>query len=130
MSDDDFDWDAADVDIPHQARITVYTNPDGHIVIRQEGDWYRKDDPWIVVLPENAQRLVDAILALAEPVPATPLALPAPADRTAAERQRRYRKRHRNGSSVTGDRNDPVTPRNADSAQDRDEPGLFEGRST
>lgn len=118
MSDDDFDWDDADVDVPHQARITVYTNPDGHIVIRQEGDWYRKDDPWIVVLPENAQRLVDAILALAEPAPR--LALPAPGDRTAAERQRRYRERHRNGSTVTGDRNDSVT---------RNAPDMFEVRT-
>jgi hypothetical protein len=89
MTDDDFDWDAADVDIPHQARIAVYTNPAGHIVIRQDGDWYRKDDAWVVVLPENVRKLVDVLLALAEPEPA-PLALPAPT-RTGTERQRRHR---------------------------------------
>ena len=115
MSEPDFDWNDAGVDIPGQQPIAVYTNPEGHIVIRQDGDWYRKDDAWVVVLPENARRLADAILALAEPVPAPgPLALPAPADRTAAERQRRHRNAKRNGSTVT-----PTVTR-------RDAPELFE----
>ncbi|MDP2376100.1 hypothetical protein [Reyranella sp.] len=104
MSDDYFDWDGADIDVPHQARITVYTNPDDHIVIRQDGDWYRRDDAWIVVLPENVPRLVETLLTLASALARTEaaqLALPAPADRTAAERQRRHRERKRNGHTVT-----------------------------
>jgi hypothetical protein len=40
--------------IAHQA-IAVYANPGDTIVIRQDGDWYRKEDPWIVVRRENAR---------------------------------------------------------------------------
>jgi len=57
--------------------------------------------------------VVDAMLALVGPEVATQLILPAPADRTAAERQRRHRQRTRNGpcdrDTVTG----TVTPRDA-----------------
>lgn len=110
MSGDGFDWsNRDDVVVAHQGQIAVYTNPHEDIVIRQEGDWWRKDDAWIVVRPENARALAEAILALAEPVTPPQLALPAPADRTAAERQRRYRERKRNApcdrDSIT-----PVTP--------------------
>lgn len=101
--EDDFDWNeiADDIVVAHQAPIAVYTNPDEDIVIRQDGDWYRRDDAWIVVRRENARRLAEAILAFAEPeVAPAPLALPAPADRTAAERQRRYRERKRNGQDT------------------------------
>jgi hypothetical protein len=96
MSDDDFDWfDVADdkVVVAHQAPIAVYTNPDDDIVIRQDGDYYRKDDPWIVVRRENARALAEAILAFAEPAPAPQLALPAPM--SPAERAKRYRERKR-----------------------------------
>lgn len=124
MSDPDFDWNdvADDIVVAHQAPIAVYTNPDEDIVIRQDGDWYRRDDAWIVVRRENARRLAEAILAFAEPEPApAPLALPAPApaDRTAAERQRRHRERKRNGSTVTPTVTGAVTG---------DAPELFEVR--
>jgi hypothetical protein len=120
MSDDDFDWDDVDVVIPHQASIAVYINPHGDVVIRQDGDWYRRDDAWIVVRPENARRLAEAIMELAEPEALPRLALPAPADRTAAERQRRYRNAKRNGSTVT--------PTVTGSVTRRDAPELFEVR--
>jgi hypothetical protein len=93
---DDFDSSAYrdDVVIAHQAPIAVYTNPGDNIVIRQDGDWYRKEDPWIVGRRENARALAEAILAFAEPELApVPLALPAPM--TPAERTKRYRERKR-----------------------------------
>jgi hypothetical protein len=102
MSDDDFDWtDREDIVVAHQGQVAVYLNPDGDVVVRQEGDWWRKDDAWIVVRPENARQLAEAILALAHPDMAPRLALPAPADRTAAERQRRHRERKRHAHTVT-----------------------------
>jgi hypothetical protein len=93
MSDDDFDWFdvAANIVVAHQAPIAVYTNPDDDIVIRQDGDYYRKDDAWVVVRRENARALAEAILAFAEPAPQ--LALPAPM--SPAERAKRYRERKR-----------------------------------
>ncbi len=111
MSDeDDFNWSDSHnlVVVELQAPIAVYTNSDGEITIRQDGHSFCQYDSLIVVRPKNAQRLADAILALAETVPApAALALPAPADRTAADRQRRHRERKRNGEAVTVT---PVTP--------------------
>lgn len=93
---DDFDWtDRDDIVVAHQGQIAVYLNPDGDVCLRQEGDWWRKDDAWIVIRPENVRKLVDAMLALVEPE-AAPLALPAPM--TPAERAKRYRHRKRHGS--------------------------------
>lgn len=111
---DYFHWAGADIDIAHQAPIAVYTNADGDVVIRQDGDYYRKDDACIVVRPENARRLVDAILELAAPMEPAPLALSAPADRTAAERQRRCRERKRHDQRVTA----TVTQRDSNSGKD------------
>lgn len=118
----DFDWckDRDDLIVEEQAAIAVYTNPRGSIVIRQKGDLdpetYTYEDAWIVVEPRYAAELARAILALA-PQSVAPLALPAPADKTAAERQRRHRDRKRNGGdTVTGA---TVTP------CDRNGAGLF-----
>jgi len=123
MSAPDFDWhNDDDVVVQEQQAVAVYRNPRGCIVVRQKGDWYgHEDDVWIVIEPDRAGRVAHAILALVEPLPAPgPLSLPAPADRTAAERQRRHRAK-RNGpcdrDTVTGDRNGTVT---------RDAPELFE----
>lgn len=106
----DFDW-KADTVVGSQLAIAVYKNHDGDIVIRQEMAPYNDEDGFVFVRPENATYLAAALMALAEPDTAPQLALPAPADRTAAERQRRHRDRKRNGSvtpcdrdSVTGDR--------------------------
>ncbi len=115
MSNPGFDWDKDrdDLVIEEQAAIAVYLNPRGAIVIRQKGELdpetYDTVDSWIIVEPHYGAALARAIMALA-PQQGT-LALPAPGDRTAAERQRRHRERKRNGTvtpcdrdSVTGDR--------------------------
>jgi hypothetical protein len=97
----DFDWDeiADDVVVPEQAAIAVYTNPKGHIVIRQAGQYGPDEDQWIVVAPMHALALAQAIAhAAGDDLAASES--PAPKDRTAAERQRRYRARN-------------VTPRHA-----------------
>jgi hypothetical protein len=93
---DDFDWSIYRDDvIAHQAPITVYTNPGDNIVVRQDGDWYRKEEPWIVVRRENARALAEAILAFAEPEPApVPMALPAPMTPAKRAKRNRERKRH------------------------------------
>ena len=104
----DFDWykDRDDLVIEEQPATAVYRNPRGSIVIRQKGDLdpetYETVDSWIVVEPHYAAALARAIMALA-PQQSAPLALPAPGDKTAAERQRRHRERKRNGDdTVTG----------------------------
>lgn len=109
----DFDWhrDVA-VAVRHQPAIAVYRNSIGDITIRQRGDvdpeTYEENDAIVTVTRHNAAALARAILALADPAGAPPqLALPAPVDRTAAERQRRHRDRKRNGGAVTASR---VTP--------------------
>jgi len=113
QDDDDYlYWDREPVLIPVQMPVAVFSNKNGDVVIRQCGQWYHQNDPWIVLTPENARIVAGAISNLAAELmaPAAPLALPAPtpADRTAAERQRRYRERKRNGDTVTGS---TVTPR-------------------
>jgi hypothetical protein len=97
---DDFNWnDTDDIVVAFQERIAVYTNGDGDVVLRQDGHGYCRDDAWIVVRPENVRQLVEAMLALVGP-PEQPLALPAPTDKTAAERQRRHRERKRHGDDT------------------------------
>jgi hypothetical protein len=105
----DFDWytDEA-VAVRHQPAIAVYRNANGDVSIRQRGDidpgTFVENDVIVVVTQRNAAELARAILALAESDRATPqLALPAPADRTAADRQRRYRERKRNGDVTARD---------------------------
>ena len=108
-----FDWDKdrEDLVVEEQAAIAVYLNPRGSIVIRQKGErdpeTYDTVDSWIIVEPHYAAGLARAIMALA-PKETAPLALPAPGDRTAAERQRRHRERKRNGGVTPCDR-DSVT---------------------
>jgi hypothetical protein len=111
----DYDWNNdPDVVVPEQQAIAVFTNVHGRIAILQKADLHSDEDVVIVVNPENAAALARAILAHAtEPEQASRLALPAPADCTAAERQRRYRERHRNGSTVMVGRNDTVTDRDS-----------------
>jgi hypothetical protein len=112
---DSFGWhDPANVTVESQPAIAVYETARGNICIRQEAA-YPDEDVCILVRPENARRLVEAILALAGPEqePA-PLALAAPPDRTAAERQRRYRNAKRNGSTVTPDHDSDRDNRDGD----------------
>ncbi|MDP2333848.1 MAG: hypothetical protein Q8M19_24490 [Reyranella sp.] len=112
----DFDWyrDNAVV-VREQPAIAIYRNVYGDITIRQKGEIdpepLEVEDVVIVVLPQNARRLAEAILAVAAAIPAPgPLALPAPADRTAAERQRRHRAK-RNGPCNRDTVTDTVTRR-------------------
>lgn len=104
----DFDWGeiAEAVVIPEQAATAVYPNPQGQIVIRQEGRLGPDEDVWIVVAPEHAQVLAEAILRCAAEITSVAIgnAAQAPRDRTAAERMHRYRAKHRNDRNST-DRN-------------------------
>lgn len=100
--DREFDWraDAEDVVLPDQPATAVYVNPRGAVVIRQTVE--HDDDVWIIVQPSNAAALAKAILRAAGLTEDALEASPAPKDRTAAERQRRYRARqHRDGDGVT-----------------------------
>lgn len=98
----DFDWDdvADDVVVPEQAAIAVYTNPKGEVVVRQAGHHGPDEDSWIIVAPDRASAVADAILRAARLHDNQPVSGEAasPKDRTAAERQRRYRERNRNGT--------------------------------
>jgi hypothetical protein len=112
----DFDWLEADehVAVPEQQALAVYTNPRGDVVVRQRGD-YPDEDVWIIVNPANAAALAAAILEAAgysEPAPVTSQHRHSqPKDKTAADRQRRYRERNRHGPhrDVT-DSDGEVTP--------------------
>lgn len=111
----DFDWidSAEDVVVPEQAAIAVYLNPRGDVVIRQQAQYHPDEDTWIVVAPDRAQAVADAIVEAARLAVYHPeddeLAPPAertaavPKDPTAAERQRRYRERHRNSHGADRD---------------------------
>ena len=55
--------DVEDVVVPQQDQIAVYWNERGEVVIRQHS--WPDDDTIILVAPENASRLADAILRCA-----------------------------------------------------------------
>ena len=109
---DDFDWnvdDNPDVVVTWQNCIAVYENVAGSIVIRRERAWDEDDDVIILVTKASAPALAQAILRAAGVVMPTAVAIthellpPPPAkDPTAAERQRRFRNRHRNGDDRDG----------------------------
>ena len=107
----DFDWcrDSESVVVRHQPAIAVYINPHGEVVIRQEGQY--DDDHWIYLTRDNAPKVAQAILeaagieGYAEMAPT--LLLPAPKDKTAAERMRRYRNKRRNGECNAGVTEEP-----------------------
>ena len=88
----DFQWASdEDVIVREQSAIAVYANRQGGIVIRQERAWDEDSDVFIVIQPVFAATVASSIMrALGDNAP---LALPAPSDSTAAERQRRYRQR-------------------------------------
>ena len=99
----DFDWSADESVVCHKQPATaVYRNQRGDIAIRQEAAWDEDSDALIVIRPENALAIADAIKreageALREANPMLALPAPEPKDATAAERMRRYRARKRNG---------------------------------
>ena len=112
----EFHWDEAegDIAVPEQAAIAVYLNGKGDICIRQAGQYGPDEDQWVVVTPGNAAKLAKAILDAAGPIARPDIDWaavnrdfdafeardPESKDRTAAERQRRYRQRHRNAQDT------------------------------
>lgn len=108
----DFDWNDVvdDVVIPEQAAIAVFVNPQGDVVIRQAGQYGPDEDMWIIVAPDRAAVLADAIVQATafhgtQPDDSKPAAAK---DRTAADRQRRYRERQRNGDRDVAGRDDTM----------------------
>ena len=124
MSESDtFCWlNNEDICVPEQQPVAVYLNPAGDVVIRQpRGDM--EEDDFVVVSPSNATRLLWALIDAAglpyqlievlekggfadverAPIRAASPGSAAPprpkSDATAAERQKRYRERLRNGGS-------------------------------
>ena len=99
-----FDWDADrnDVCCPEQHAIAVHTNGEDNVVIRQRDPW-GDDDTIIVVMSDYAPALAKAVLEAAGHDNA--ITASQAKDRTGAERQRRYRERHRDGQNrdVTAD---------------------------
>ncbi|MFK4725390.1 hypothetical protein ABIE89_006490 [Bradyrhizobium niftali] len=59
----DFDWSSADTVIPEQPRTAIYTNTDGHVVVRQY--CWLDDDDLVVISPPNAIVFALAILRAA-----------------------------------------------------------------
>lgn len=108
-----FDWyDNPDIVVQMQMPIAVFQNERGEVCIRQHAEEWQEEDAWVTVSMDRAITVARAILEVAGIDPAAAFQttggadVTSPRDRTAAERQRRYRKR-RNGRDVTGhDRND------------------------
>ncbi|MPZ36764.1 MAG: hypothetical protein GEU95_01660 [Rhizobiales bacterium] len=69
MSDEDrFEWHEGIIVVPEQMAIAVYTNPNNEVVIRQSGRYGPDEDQWVVVAPEHALRLAEAIIREAGPI--------------------------------------------------------------
>ena len=52
---DSFDWfDNECVVVPEQEALAVYPNPDGDVVIRREARWDENEDPFFVLLEDDA----------------------------------------------------------------------------
>ena len=82
MTGDDEQFGPEDIAVPEQLEVLCYINTAGNVVIRQT-DWPEENDCLIVVRPENALRLAQAIVRVAgvevQLVAVERLALPAPA---------------------------------------------------
>jgi hypothetical protein len=101
----EFDWNPDnDTDhsivVRHQPAIAVYLNPHDELVIRQQDQYDDSDDHFVFITEDNVLRVVERMLEAAGIEMATagaePLLLPPPKDKTAAERVRHYRNKHRN----------------------------------
>jgi len=111
----EFDWNpVSDTDhsivVRGQPAIAVYLNPHDEVVIRQQDQYDESDDHFVYVTKDNLLKVVKRMLAVADihakivltedaALP-EPLMLPKPVPLSGADRQRRYRNKHRNG---TGD---------------------------
>lgn len=135
---EEFSWEAVAEHIVQQQVecVAIYANDRGDIVIRQQQRWDEEDDSWIVIAKANAFAAARAILEAADIRPDVAAMIASrpdidwaavdqefecqvleaddskPKDRTAAQRQRRYRARKRDG-----ERDSTVT----ESVTDRDE---------
>jgi hypothetical protein len=115
MTNQEFDWTADEsVAVQEQPAIAVYPNPVGQVVIRRQRSWDEEDDSFVHISRGNVLTIVGAILAAAgmddirlyrqHGMSCEDIGLgetqtrSLSKDRTGAERQRRYRNRHRNGS--------------------------------
>jgi hypothetical protein len=104
MTDDDFDWnpDREIIVVRSQPAIAVYLNPHDDLVIRQEGHYGPDEDQWIYITKSSVPKVVQAMLEAAGFETANtygmPLMLPKPERLSGAERQKRYRNKHRNGN--------------------------------
>jgi len=116
MSADLFDWtENEDVVVRTQMGIAIFENVRGEICVRQEGMFHPDEDQWITFGRDNAAAIARRILEVARVDLQSPdrVALRAPKDRTAAERQRRRRDKHSDVTPAvtTGDRDSTVTGR-------------------
>jgi hypothetical protein len=103
---DEFNWREVDdnecIIVRHQPAIAVYLNPHGGVVIRQEGHYGPDEDQCIFITRDNVPTLTHALLEAAGFETADtfgePLVLPKSEPLSAAERQRRYRNKKRDGN--------------------------------
>jgi hypothetical protein len=73
MSGPDFDWnDNANVVLWAYGSIAVHENPNGDVVVRQEGDALEEDDHWVVIPVQDAEYVARAIIRKAAEIKAAP----------------------------------------------------------
>ena len=129
---DRFEWFGEDGDaiiVPEQ-RMTAVHWIDGHrLAIRQKGEEDDRGDHLLAFSPEAARAVAQMLLDEIEGWEADfPHLVQKAGPLTAAERQRRYRRRHavtqKATKTVTG-RNAVVTERHASSRCDGEEPSVF-----
>jgi hypothetical protein len=108
------DWEeVADGVIQHGVEhVAVYVNPNNDIAIRQERRWDEEDDRFIVIARGNVLAFITKLQELIGIEVRTVDGEISPPTSKAAERQRRYRQRKRNGESVTH----PYSTRRSDAA--------------
>lgn len=118
----EFDWnDDTRRVLGHQPQTAIYSDPNGDIVIRQQGHYGPDEDSWVYFSPENVVAVLYGIIDAAdlpylviEDINGCCTDIPRPdatfseaasrkrakaKDRTAAERQRRRRERKRQGAA-------------------------------
>lgn len=60
-----FDWNPVTnpaIVIPEQRAVAIYTNPVGHIVIREQAAWDDDRDSFVCIAPEHVDAAVDRIM--------------------------------------------------------------------
>jgi len=97
----DFNWAAAadDVVLRQQPATAIYLNPFGMVVVRQEADPF-EDDPFIVIAPNNALAVAQAIIEAAGVPGVVSKQAAASSPTPGASRVRRLRARRRASSGM------------------------------